>query len=64
MMAKSGLEKIFLKSLHAQILFYFIERWIFAKTANSVMNMTSFGHGGISKKIGMHVHMINETLSH
>jgi hypothetical protein len=32
-------------------LFYFIERWIFAKTANSVIQMTFFAH------------IINETLS-
>ena len=32
-------------------LFYFVERWIFAKTANSVIEMTSFAHGGIKKKL-------------
>jgi hypothetical protein len=48
MMVKSGLEKIFVKSLHAQSLFRKItETWIFAKTANSVIEMTSFVQGGI-----------------
>ena len=54
MMVKSGLEKIFLKSLHAQSLFRklfcFIERWIFGKIANSV--------------IKMYVYLLSETLSH
>ena len=48
-MVKSGLKNTFERPF-SENLFYFIERWIFAKTANSVIKMTSFAHGGISKK--------------
>ena len=63
MMVKSGLEKHILKFLHAQnYFFYFIKM---PKIANSVKEMSFFGHGGISTKLFvMHVHIINETLSH
>ena len=47
MMVKSGLEKIFLKFLHAEITFsYFIK---VPKITNSVIKITIFLHGGISK---------------
>ena len=40
LMVKSGLEKIFMKSLHAQEVFYI-------KIVNSVIKMTSFAQGWI-----------------
>ena len=51
MMVKSGLEKIFLKFLHAQSLFQ-INLFYFMKVpeiTNSVIKITIFPHGGISK---------------
>ena len=56
MMVKSGLEKIFLKILHAQRVFqtYWFTSWKWefrSKNTNSVTIMTFFAHGGISKKI-------------
>ena len=47
MMVKSGLEKIFLKFLHTETIFpYFIK---VSKITNSVIKITIFLHGGISK---------------
>ena len=46
MMVKSGLEKIFLKFLHARDYFPFIK---VSKIKNSVIKITIFPHGGISK---------------
>ena len=62
MMMKSGLEKIILKFLHAQHnCFYLIKK---LKIANSVIKITLFAHGGISKKFfTVDVDMINKTLS-
>ena len=63
MMAKSGLEKIILKFLHAQNYFFYLIKM--PKIANSVVKMTFFAHGGISIKLFvMYVHIINGTLSH
>ena len=68
MMVKSGLEKIFLKFLHA--IFYKMnlshrKGGVLIKSTNSVTKMTWFAHGGISKKtLVAYLHMINETLSH
>jgi hypothetical protein len=47
MMVKSGLEKIFLKFLHAGD--YFPYSIKVTKITNSVMKITIFPHGGISK---------------
>ena len=62
MVMKSGLEKIILKFLHGQSLFWKIfftsERGIFA---NSVIKMTFFAHGGLSIKLfKVYLHIINE----
>ena len=70
MMMKSDLEKIFLKFLHAQSLFqkvFFITEFALLSTNLPFyeVKMTPFAHGGISiKNFVMHVHMLNETLSH
>ena len=53
MMAKSGLEKNIFEippcaKPFSENLFYFIERWISGKIANSVIEITSFAHGEIS----------------
>ena len=69
MLMKSGLEKITLKVLHAQSLF-----WKFFLTsqkggflhqiANSIIKMTFFAHGGISIKLFViYLHVINECLT-
>ena len=55
MMMKSGLEKIFLKFLHAQSLFWKIfftsQKGAFVhKIVNLVIKMTFLAHGGISRK--------------
>jgi hypothetical protein len=55
-MMKSGLEKIFLKFLHALAIFYLNEftsqkGGILIKSTNSVIKMTWCVHGGIPKVI-------------
>ena len=47
MMMKSGLGKIFLKFLHALTMSFFY--WILIKSTNSVIEITWWAHGGISK---------------
>ena len=70
MTMKRGLEKIYLKFLHAQSLFqkvFFITEFALLSTNLPLyeVKMTPFAHGGISIKISvMHVHILNETLSH
>ena len=63
---KSGLEKIFLKFLHAQAVFYY--KWIYYIEKHRVTNsvkMTFFAHGGISIKLFVvYLHIINECLSY
>ena len=67
MMVKSGLEKVFLKLLHAEaIFFYFIllyrKEASSTKNTNSVTKMTFLSHGGISKKCFVgYADMIYET---
>ena len=55
MMLKSGLEKIFLKFLHARAIFLVshftsYKGGFLHKITNSLTKMTNFVHGGISKK--------------
>ena len=70
MMMKSGLEKIILKFLHAQSLFWKIfftsqKGEFLHQIANSVIKMTFFAHGGISIKLFVvYLHIINECLSY
>ena len=69
-MVKSGLEKIFLKSLHAQSLFrkiFFTSQkgGFLHQIANTVIKMTFFAHGGISIKLFVvYLHIINKYLSY
>ena len=60
MMVKIGLEKIILKFLHAQnIFFYFMKM---PKITNAVIKMAVFAHGGISIKLFVmyvHYHKLN-----
>ena len=49
-MMKSGLEKIFLKFLHAQAIFRLIDLLHKVEGSNSVIKMTWSAHAGIFKK--------------
>ena len=66
-MMKSGLEKIFLKFLHAQSLFqqvFFITEFTLLSTILPFyeVKITPFVHGGISiKTFVIYVHILNET---
>jgi hypothetical protein len=59
MMMKSGLEKIILKFLHTQAIFFLHEM------EYSVIKRTFSAHGGISIKLFVvYLHIINECLSY